>query len=98
MTLKPREEVIQLDFPVQLADRLLESVTIKRPTMGVLKKHQIKGERDVEGEMKLFCALTGLRMEELEELDSADYGRLQDAYVRFRNPNAGADSTDGAQS
>lgn len=92
MSLKPREETFTLEYPVQLADRLLEEVTIKRPTMGILKKHQIKDAADVDGEMRQFCVLTGLRMEELEGLDAADYAHLQEIYVRFRTPsNAGAD-------
>lgn len=99
MALKPREETIVLDYPVQLADRLLEEVVLKRPSMKILKKYQIKGANDVEGEMKQFCALTGLRMEEMEELDAADYARLQETYVRFRTPpKRGDDSGDGAES
>lgn len=98
MTLKPREETLELDYPIQLADRLMETVTIKRPTMGALKKHQVKGERDVDGEMRLFCALTGLRMEEMELVDAGDYARLQATYLRFRGSDAGTDSDDGAQS
>lgn len=95
MALKPREEIIVLDYPIQLADRLLEQVTMKRPTMKVLRVHRIKGDQDVDGEMKLFGALTGLRMEELEELDAADYARLQETYVRFRTPPKRRDDQEG---
>lgn len=99
MALKPREEIIVLDYPIQLADRLLEQVTMKRPTMKVLRTNRIKGENDVDGEMKLFGVLTGLRMEELEELDAADYARLQETYVRFRTPSKRrGDPEDGADS
>lgn len=99
MPLKPREETIVLDYPVQLADRLLEEVVMRRPTMGVLRKHRIKGEQDVDGEMKLFGTLTGLRMEELEGMDAADYARLQDTYIRFRTPTErGNDSAGGFES
>ncbi len=98
MELKPREEVITLDYPVQLADRLLTEVTVKRPSMKILRTHRVKGDQDVDGEMKLFCALTGLRMEEMEEMDAADYARIQETYVRFRTPaKRGNDSTDGSQ-
>ena len=93
MSLKAREETIILDYPVQLADRVLETVTIKRPSMKVIKQYPIKGSQDIDGEMKLMCALTCLRMEEMEEIDAADYARLQDIYVRFRSPsNADADT------
>ena len=99
MSLKPREETIVLDYPVQLADRLMTEVVMKRPSMKVLRVNRIKGEQDVEGEMKLFCALTGLRVEEMEELDAADYARLQETYVRFRTPaKRGDDPAAGAES
>lgn len=99
MALKPREEIIVLDYPIQLADRLLEQVTMKRPSMKVLRQHLVNGDQDVEGEMKHFCVLTGLRMEELEEMDAADYARLQETYVRFRTPSKrGDDQKGGADS
>lgn len=83
---KEKSATIHLDFPIQLADRVLENVTVRRPVMKDLRLNRIKGPEDVEGEFKLFCALTGLRPEEMDEVDSADYARLQDAYVAFRTP------------
>ena len=83
---KERSKTITLDFPIQLADRLLEETTMRRPTMKDLRLNRIKGPEDVEGEFKLFCALTGLRAEEMDGMDAADYARLQDAYVSFRTP------------
>ena len=79
-----RSEVIKLEYPIQLADRELTEVAMRRPTMADLRKHTLKGSADVEGEMKLFGVLCGLRLEEMDLMDSADYGRLQDTYVRFR--------------
>lgn len=75
---------IKLEFPIQLADRTLEEVTLRRPTMLDLRKHPVSGPGDIEGEMKQIGALCGLRLEEMDMMDSADYGRLQDAYIRFR--------------
>lgn len=95
MSLKPREETIVLDYPIQLADRVLEQVVMKRPSMKVLRLNRIKGDQDFDGEMKLFCVLTGLRMEEMEELDAADYARLQETYVRFRTPSKRGGNTEG---
>jgi hypothetical protein len=80
-----RSETIKLRFPVQLADRLLEEVTIRRPTMGDIRKHPIKSDTDIDGEMRQLCALCDLRLEEMERVDSADYARLQGIYVRFRS-------------
>ena len=81
-----RSEIIKLEFPIQLADRVLEEVIMRRPTMADLRKHPISSSGDIEGEMKQMAALCNLRMEELDFMDAADYTRLQDAYVRFRTP------------
>ena len=86
---KEKSKTIPLDFPIQLADRLLDTATMRRPTMKDLRLNRIKGPEDVDGEFKLFCALTGLRPEEMDEMDSADYARLQDVYVYFRTPSEG---------
>ena len=77
-------ETIKLKFPKQLADRMLEEVTIRRPIMADLRKYPVKGPGDIEGEMRQLGALCGLTLEEMDLLDSFDYGRLQEAYVRFR--------------
>ncbi len=84
-----KTETIKLEFPIQLADRLLEEVTMRRPTMLDLRKHPVKGIGDITGEMKQMCALTGLRLEEMDMMDSADYARLQEVYLRFRTPADG---------
>lgn len=81
-----RSETIKLEFPIQLADRALEEVTMRRPTMSDLRKNPVKGPGDIEGEMKQIGALCDLRLEEIDQMDAADYGRLQDVYVRFRAP------------
>ncbi len=81
-----RTETIKLEFPIQLADRLLEEVTMRRPTMLDLRKHPVSGPGDIGGEMKQLGALCDLRVEEMDLMDAADYGRLQDIYIRFRTP------------
>jgi hypothetical protein len=60
-----RSETITLDYPVQLADKLLTEVTMRRPTMKDLRLNPVKGESDLAGEMKLLGSLCGLRMEEI---------------------------------
>jgi hypothetical protein len=81
-----RSETITLDYPVQLADKLLTEVTMRRPTMRDLRQFPVKGLDDNDGEFRQFAALCGLRVEEMEGMDAADYARLQDVYVRFRTP------------
>lgn len=80
----PTSETIKLDFPLQLADRIVEEVTIKRPNMRIISKHLVSGHKDVSGEMRLIGTLCGLRMEEMKEMDSGDYFHLQDILNRFQ--------------
>jgi hypothetical protein len=82
-----RSETITLDYPAQLADRLLTEVTMRRPLMKDVRRFRVKGPEDVEGEIRQLAHLCGLRQEEMEEMDAADYSRLQDLYVRFRTPS-----------
>lgn len=86
---------VDLDFPVQLADRLLDKITLRRPTMKDLRVHPIKGQDDVAGEMRHFCALTGLKLDELDQLDVSDYQKLQETYVSFRTPTGSGGNQDG---
>ncbi|MDR2573263.1 MAG: phage tail assembly protein [Desulfovibrio sp.] len=81
-----RSETVKLDYPIQLADKLLTEVTMRRPTMKDLREHPVKDGNDQDGEFRQFAALCGLRVEEMEGMDAADYARLQDVYVRFRTP------------
>lgn len=79
-----KNAVITLNYPVQLADKALEQVTMRRPTMGDLLDHEPKGSDDVIIELTLIGLLCELKQEEMRRLDSTDYARLQDQYVRFR--------------
>lgn len=97
MAVLPKAEKVPLDYPIQLADRKLAEVTMRRPTMRDIREHPVLGPHDVAGEMGLFAALTNTRVEEIEGMDSADYARLQDLYTRFRTPTERrTDPGDGA--
>lgn len=79
-----KEAVVVLAYPVTLADRELKDVTMRRPTLGDLLDHEPKTEDDVKEEVQLIGILCGLKPEEMRLLDSTDYRRLQQQYVRFR--------------
>lgn len=79
-----KEAVIELGYPVTLADRELTRVTMRRPTLGDLLDHEPKTAEDVKEEVQLIGILCGLKQEEMRLLDSTDYRRLQQQYVRFR--------------
>ena len=75
---------IPLKFPVQLADRRLTEVTVRRPVMGDLLRHPLERESGTAEDMEFMGALTGLVREELERLDVVDYEALQWQVLRFR--------------
>lgn len=82
---KRREVEIGLDFPVQLADRLLEKVKMRRPTIGDLLKHNINGENyNLRDDIGFYADLCGLVPDEMEMLDAMDYEKIQEQFFRFR--------------
>ena len=79
-----RNATLALGFPIQLADRVLGEVTMRRPTMGDLLDHEPKSPDDVASELHMLGTLCNLKKEEMRQLDATDYTRLQDQYLRFR--------------
>ena len=80
-------EEIQLKHPIQLADKTLETVTMRRPTLGDMLDFPITGEdkiTDLNTEAKLISKLCKLKLEEIRLLDFTDYERLQLTFIRFR--------------
>ena len=81
---KRKEAVINLDFPVQLADRELTQVTMRRVTIKDMITHHMETGSGLAEEMELLCDLTGLNPSELERLDLVDYEKLQQQLLNFR--------------
>lgn len=79
-----KEAVIKLAYPVTLADRQLDSVTMRRPTMGDIIDYEPVKLEDMKGEVALIGVLCGLKEQEMRLLDATDYARLQKQYVQFR--------------
>ena len=77
-------KTITLEFPVQLADRQLTEVTIRRPIMRDMLKHKMDQHSGLAEEMALIADLSGLVREELELFDTHDYEKLQTQLIRFR--------------
>lgn len=80
---KRKEVEIELDFPVQLGDRLLDKVTMRRPKMKDMLKFDIDNV-SIEESMKLVAGLCGLVPAEMEEMDSSDFDKLQKQLLLFR--------------
>lgn len=86
--MKNKTATIILEYPVQLADKMLEEIIMRRPTMGDVLDNPVKGELDFAGEMQLYATLCDVRTEDMRGLDPVDYQKLQEQYALFRNSNA----------
>lgn len=82
---KAKTATIKLEYPVQLPDRLMTDVTMRRPTVGDLVTYPIIDNADLQGEFSLLCHLCGLSPEDAAQLDAADYDTLRNKYVFFRS-------------
>ncbi len=78
---------VSLEFPVQLADRELSEITMRRPSLDEEIKYvptSREPKKQLEEEARYFAYLCGLQAEEIRKLDMADYERLQEQYLFFR--------------
>lgn len=84
---KERSATIVLDYPVQLADRLLTEVTMRRPTLHEEIKYSPTSTdimKAAEQEAQYFARLCGLSREEMGQMDLGDYDKVQAQYLFFR--------------
>jgi hypothetical protein len=81
---KEKSVTIPLDFPLELADRKLDAVTIQRPTMGDLEDYPVNAGTGLKEEMALVAHLCGLHAEDLRQMDAEDYDKLQKQLLLFR--------------
>lgn len=82
-----RVEVLLLNYSLQLADRKLTELKIRRPSIKELYLYQKNNsDGDVEKEFDFFASLCegGLRGTDVAELESGDYMRLQQLFSSFR--------------
>lgn len=71
---------IQLDYPITLGDgQKITQFTMRRAKAKDLRKIQAH-KNEAEQEFLLFASLTNSTIEDIEELDLADYQKLQDAF------------------
>ena len=74
---KEKTVTIPLEFPVELADRKLDAVSIRRPIMGDLEDFPVSVSTGLKEEMALVAHLCNLHAEDLRRMDAEDYGKLQ---------------------
>lgn len=79
-----RSALVKLEYPVQLADKRLSEVVVRRPTLGDLMDFPVDAATGLKEEVALLAHLCGLNVEDMRALDSGDYGRVQEQVLRFR--------------
>ena len=78
-----RSETIDLDRPVTVGGETVERLTMRAPKVrDMLAQDKLSGT-DAEKEVRLFANLCEVAPAVIEELDLADYRRLQEAYTGF---------------
>lgn len=80
---KAKTAIIKLEYPVQLPDRMLTEVEMRRPSMGDLLDFPLE-RGTLEAEMQLVGHLCGLKQEDMRLVDGEDYGKLQLQLITFR--------------
>lgn len=75
---------VKLNYPVQLPDKVLSEVTIRRPLVRDMIKHQMRAEMTLKESVNLLADLCDLNPEDMELLDTSDYENLMDAFLSFR--------------
>jgi len=76
---------VPLDFPTKFDGVERDRLTLRRPKVRDMRSAAKVAPGDDDGqELALFAALAEVAPNDLEDMDLADYNRLQDAYFRFR--------------
>lgn len=84
---KERSAKIELNFPLELADRTLTELIMRRPTAGEEIDNAPTSSnirKQMEEEAKYFAILCGIKLDEIRGLDTSDYDKLQQQYLAFR--------------
>jgi hypothetical protein len=80
------ETTIKLDFPITSGAQLIQEITLRRPKVKDTLAAQKASGSQAEQEIRLVANLASLTPAEIEELDAADYARVQAVLARFFSP------------
>lgn len=77
-------QTIKLQYAVDSAGESIDELTIRRSKVkDRLLVAKLKNSSDEEKEIRLFANLCEVTPNVIEELDEADYAKLQNAYLNF---------------
>jgi len=76
---------IKLDYPITVAGAETKELNMRRPKVRDLRDAQKAGKSatDAEVEIRLFANLCEVAPSVIEELDMADYSKVQERYQGF---------------
>lgn len=74
---------IKLDYAIIVEGEKVDKLTMRRPKTGDVRDSALYSNVNAAMEVHLFSKLCGLSLTEMEAVDYADYGDLQDAYVEM---------------
>ncbi|MDR3740759.1 MAG: phage tail assembly protein [Terracidiphilus sp.] len=80
------ENTIKLEYPITAGAQLIQEITLRRPKVKDTLAVQKTGGNQAEQEIRLVANLACLTPTEVEELDAADYARVQEVLARFFSP------------
>jgi hypothetical protein len=76
-------ETIPLDYPIEFEGRTLASVEMRRPKVSDVTAAKRSKKTEAEAEVALVATLCGLPPAAIEDLDVADYKKLQERLSDF---------------
>jgi hypothetical protein len=90
-------EKLDLLYPFTPAGgKEITSLPVRRPKVRDIKASKRFGSSAEDQEIGLFSVLCGLTAEDIEEMDAADYGALQDSFRAMVNQRKKPVANDGA--
>lgn len=81
----PKEEKIQLEFPIHSPsdNREIKELTMRRASVGDQLAAEHDSKNPAETEIRLFANLCGIAPDEMQQMDLKDYRKVQDAFKSF---------------
>ena len=80
------ETVVKLEYPITSGAQLIQEITLRRPKVKDSLAVQKAGGTEAEQEVRLVANLASLAPSDVEEIDAADYARVQAVLTRFFSP------------
>ncbi|MCX4025038.1 phage tail assembly protein [Endozoicomonas sp. SM1973] len=76
-------ELITLNYPIERNGEVINEVTLRRPKTKDMKNIEKRGGGEISQSIHMIADLSGLDIKTIEELDAADFQRLNDVVAGF---------------